>query len=83
MKEVLETIVKNIVENPEAVSVTQKEEAEKVVLEVKVAESDMGRIIGKQGKIANSIRTLMKALAGREHKRVSVEFVEWSKNILK
>ena len=76
MKEVLETIVKNIVENPEAVSVTQKEEAEKVVLEVKVAESDMGRIIGKQGKIANSIRTLMKALAGREHKRVSVEFVE-------
>ena len=76
MKEVLETIVKNIVENPEAVSVTQKEEAEKVVLEVKVAESDMGRIIGKQGKIANSIRTLMKALAGREQKRVSVEFVE-------
>lgn len=76
MKEVLETIVKNIVENPEAVSVTQKEEAEKVVLEVKVAESDMGRIIGKQGKIANSIRTLMKALAGREQKRVSVEFLD-------
>ena len=76
MKEVLETIVKNIVENPEAVSVTQKKKEEKVVLEVKVAESDMGRIIGKQGKIANSIRTLMKALAGREHKRVSVEFVE-------
>ena len=76
MKEVLETIVKNIVENPEAVSVTQKEEAEKVVLEVKVAEGDMGRIIGKQGKIANSIRTLMKALAGREQKRVSVEFLD-------
>ena len=78
MKEILETIVKNIVENQEAVSITEKEEADKVVLEVEVAAEDMGRVIGKQGKIANSIRTLIKALAKREHKKVSVDFKDRS-----
>lgn len=76
MKNVLETIIKNIVENSDAVSINEKEEADRITFEVKVAESDMGRIIGKQGKIANSIRTVMRALGSRESKkRVSVEFL--------
>ena len=76
MKQILETIIRNIVENQEAVSINEKEEADKIIFEVKVAESDMGRVIGKQGKVANSIRTLMKALGSREKKKVSVEFLD-------
>ena len=76
MKQVLEVIIKNIVEDQNAVSVNEKDEADKIVFEVKVAEKDMGRIIGKQGKIANSIRTLMKALGSKEKKKVSVEFLD-------
>ena len=76
MKQVLETIIKNIVENQDDVSIIEKEEADKIAFEIKVAESDMGRIIGRQGKIANSIRIVMKALGSREKKRVSVEFLD-------
>lgn len=76
MKQVLETIVKNIVENPDEVTITEKEEENKVILEVKVAESDMGRIIGKQGKVANSIRTLMRALNSKDKKKISIEFLD-------
>ncbi len=76
MKQVLETIIKNIVENQEAVSINEKEEADKITYEVKVDDKDMGRVIGKQGKVANSIRTLMKALGSREKKKVVVEFLD-------
>ena len=76
MKQVLETIIRNIVENQDAVSIVEKEEADKITFEVKVVESDMGRIIGKQGKVANSIRTVMKALGSKEKKRVVVEFLD-------
>ncbi len=76
MKQVLETIIKSIVENQEAISINEKEEAEKVIYEVKVDDKDMGRVIGKQGKVANSIRTLMKALGSREKKKVVVEFLD-------
>ena len=76
MKQILETIVKNIVENPDEVTITEKEEDNKVIFEVKVAESDMGRIIGKQGKVANSIRTLMRALNSKDKKRISIEFLD-------
>ena len=76
MKQVLETIVKNIVENQDAVCINEKEETGKIILEVKVASSDMGRIIGKQGRLANSIRTLMKALGSKEKKKVVVEFLD-------
>ncbi len=76
MKQVLETIIKNIVENGEAVSINEKQEADKIVFEVKVDEKDMGRIIGKQGKVANSIRTLMKALGSKDKKKVSIEFLD-------
>ena len=74
MKQVLETIIKSIVENQEAVSINEKEEAEKVIYEVKVDDKDMGRVIGKQGKVANSIRTFMKALGAKDKKRVTIEF---------
>lgn len=76
MKQVLETIIKNIVENQEAVSINEKEEADKITYEVKVDDKDMGRVIGRQGKVANSIRTLMKALGSREKKKVVVEFLD-------
>ena len=75
MKQILETIIKNIVENQEAVSIVEKEETEKIIYEVKVDNKDMGRIIGKQGKVANSIRTLMKSLA-KDKRKVIVEFLE-------
>lgn len=76
MKQVLETIIKNMVEDQNAISVNEKNDADKITFEVKVAEKDMGRIIGKQGKVANSIRTLMKALGSKEKKKVSVEFLD-------
>ena len=70
MKQILETIIKNMVENQEAVSINEKEEAEKITYEVKVDNKDMGRVIGKQGKVANSIRTLMKALGAKDKKKL-------------
>ena len=76
MKQILETIIKNIVEKPDEATITEKEEKDRIVLEVKVAESDMGRVIGKQGKVANSIRTLMKALNGKTSKKISIEFLD-------
>ena len=76
MKEILETIIKNLVEDESQVTITEKEEENTVTFEVKVAESDLGKVIGKQGRIAKSIRTVMKSIAGKEHKRVNVEFLE-------
>lgn len=75
MKDVLESIILTLVDNKEAVSIKQVDGEKTIVYEVKVAQEDMGRIIGKQGKIANSIRTIMKAVATKEQKRVSVEFI--------
>ena len=75
MKEILETIICNLVDNKEAVEIKELEGEKSVVLEVKVAEEDMGKIIGKQGRLAKSIRTVMKAVAGREQKRVTIEFI--------
>lgn len=75
MKEILETIVENLVENKGAIEIKELEGTQSVVFEVKVAESDMGKIIGKQGKIAQSIRTVMKAVAAKEHKKASIEFI--------
>ena len=75
MKDILETIIKNLVDNKESVSINEIEGETSVVFEVKVADSDMGKVIGKQGKIANAIRTVMKAAAAKEKKKVSVEFI--------
>ena len=75
MKEILETIIINLVDNKEAVSINEIEGEKSVVYEVKVAENDMGKIIGKQGVIAKSIRTVVKAVATKEQKRVTIEFI--------
>lgn len=75
MKEILETIILNMVDNKEVVTVTETLEERKASYVVKIAEEDMGRIIGKQGKTAKAIRMIMKSVAGKEHKRVEVEFV--------
>ena len=72
---ILKTIIDNLVEDKDAVSVESKEENGKVNLSVKVNKKDMGRIIGKQGKTANSIRTLMKSIGSKEGKKVFVEFI--------
>ena len=76
MKEILETIIVNLVDDKEAVEINQVDGEKSITFEVKVAEGDMGKVIGRQGRIAKSIRTIMKAFASKEHKKVSVEFVE-------
>lgn len=75
MKEMLETIIKSLATDLDAVSINEIEGEKIIIYEVKVAQSDMGRIIGKEGKIANSIRTIMKALAAKENKKISIEFI--------
>lgn len=76
MKETLEIIIRSLVDNKDEVVVTEKEEQGNLMLEVKVAQDEMGKVIGKQGKIAKSIRTVMKSIAGKDHKKVSVEFID-------
>lgn len=76
MKEILKTIISNLVDDTEAVEINQIDGEKSITFEVKVAEGDMGKVIGRQGRIAKSIRTIMKAFASKEHKKVSVEFVE-------
>ena len=76
MKEVLEIIAKALVENPDQVSVTEIEDGDSVTLELRVADGDMGKVIGKQGRIAKAIRTVVKAAASIENKHVSVDIVQ-------
>ena len=73
MKGLLEVIAKSLDDNPDEVVVTEKETEKGLVLELKVAPSDMGKVIGKQGRIAKAIRSVVKAAASRENKQVSVE----------
>lgn len=75
MKDILEIIILNLVDNKEAVEIKQVDGEKSIVFEVKVADGDMGKIIGKQGRLAKSIRTVIKAVAIKEQKRVSVEFI--------
>ncbi len=76
MKKVLEIVIKNLVDNKEKVSINEKENTKFIVYEVKVAKEDMGKVIGKQGKMAKAIRTLMKSVAGKEHKKINIEFLD-------
>ena len=76
MKEILETIINTLVSDKDAVSINQIDGEQSIIFEVKVAENDMGKVIGKQGTIAKSIRTIMKAAASIENKRVTVEFID-------
>lgn len=75
MKEIVETIILNLVDNKEAVEIKEVQGEKTIVFEVKVAEEDMGKVIGKQGRLAKSIRTVVKAVAGKENKKVTVEFI--------
>lgn len=76
MKQILETIIKSLVENEEQVIITEKEDEKELSFQVKVGSQDMGKVIGKQGRVAKSIRTVMKSIAGKEHKKVNIEFLE-------
>ncbi|NLH01121.1 MAG: KH domain-containing protein [Clostridiales bacterium] len=76
MKELLTYIAQNLVDNPDQVSVTERNTDAETVFEVRVAESDMGKIIGRQGRIAKEIRILMRAVAQRQGKSVSVEIMD-------
>ena len=75
MKQILLDITKAIVEDPDSVLVTEKVSGDTVILELSVAKHDMGRVIGKEGKIAKSIRTVMRAAAAKENKRVIVDII--------
>ncbi|MGR6836607.1 KH domain-containing protein [Syntrophomonas erecta] len=75
MKELVEYIAKSLVDNPDDVNVQEVEGERSIILELRVAPDDMGKVIGKQGKIAKSIRTLTKAAAAKEGKRVVVEIL--------
>ena len=76
MKNLVEVIAKQLVDFPEEVSVSQREDEHTVILELKVAPSDMGKIIGKQGKIAKAIRTIVKSSSASLSKKVVVEINE-------
>ncbi len=75
MKELLTIIARSLVDNPDSVQVNEIAGEHSIILELKVAEEDMGKVIGKQGRIAKSIRTVVRAAAIKENKRVVVEII--------
>ena len=76
MKDLLIYIAQNLVDNPDEVSVTERETESETVFELRVNPSDMGKVIGRQGRIAKDIRALMRSVAQRHGKRVSVDIVD-------
>ena len=77
MRDLLEFLTRSLVESPDQVQVTEVEEIDgEVVLEVEVAEDDLGRVIGRGGRVANALRSVMKAAATREEKRVVVDILD-------
>ena len=76
MKELVEVITKALVDDPDSVVVTEKEDKMATVLVVRVADSDMGKVIGKQGRIAKAIRSVVKAAAAKEDKKVIVDILD-------
>ena len=76
MKELLIYIAQNLVDKPEEVQVTEIEGPGETTFELRVAQSDMGKVIGRQGRIAKEIRSLMKSVAQRQGKRISVDIVD-------
>ena len=76
MKELLTYVARNLVDHPDQVSVSEFEDNGETVLELRVAPEDMGKVIGRQGRIAKEIRTLIRSVAQRSGKRVSVEIVD-------
>jgi len=75
MKELVEIIAKSLVDNPNMVHVNEIAGEQSIILELKVAPEDMGKVIGKQGRIAKAVRTVVKAAAVKENKRVVVEII--------
>lgn len=75
MKKLVEVIAKSLVDHPEAVCVDERQEDGQTVLELHVAEDDMGKVIGRQGRIAKALRTVVKAAATRENIKVTVEII--------
>ena len=76
MKELVEVIAKSLVDCPEEVVVTETEDNDAIFVELKVAASDMGKVIGRQGRIAKAIRTVVKAAASRDDKKVIVDIAQ-------
>ncbi|WP_408070910.1 KH domain-containing protein [Butyrivibrio sp. JL13D10] len=76
MKELVEVIAKALVENPDEVVVSEKNEGHNIIIELHVAPSDMGKVIGRQGRIAKAIRSVVKAASSRENLKVDVEIVD-------
>jgi predicted RNA-binding protein YlqC (UPF0109 family) len=76
MKELVEVIAKSLVDHPEDVVVTEKEDGENLILELKVASQDMGKVIGRQGRIAKAIRSVVKAASTKTDKKVTVEIIQ-------
>ena len=76
MKDLVEVIAKALVDHPDEVVVTETENAKSVILELKVAQEDMGKVIGKQGRIAKAIRTVVKSAASKDDKKVIVEILQ-------
>ena len=76
MKELVEVIAKALVDFPEEVAVTETENDKAIVLELRVAQTDMGKVIGKQGRIAKATRAVVKAAAARSDKKVIVDIVQ-------
>ncbi|MDD4178565.1 MAG: KH domain-containing protein [Candidatus Margulisbacteria bacterium] len=75
MKELVEYIVRNLVDNPEAVSVKETQGDSVTIIEVRTAPEDAGKVIGREGRIANSIRTIVKAAAAKQQKKITVEIL--------
>ena len=73
MKELVEVIAKSLVDDPDAVVVTEKENEKEIVVELSVAPADMGKVIGKQGRIAKAIRSVVKPAASKDDKKVVLE----------
>jgi len=76
LKELLTYIAQNLVDNPDEVNVTERESESETIFELRVNASDMGKVIGRQGRIAKEIRALMRSVAQRQGKRISVDIVD-------
>ena len=76
MEETLRIMIENLVDNKDEIKITSEERGNNVNYKVKVSKDEMGKVIGRQGKIAHSIRTVMKAVGNKEQKKVEVEFLE-------
>ncbi len=76
LKELLTYIAKNLVDSPDEVTVTEREDGDKTVFELRVAPDDMGKVIGRHGKIAKEIRVLMRSVAQRQDRKISVDIMD-------